>query len=84
MRYSAFIAFFTVTALAPLKYTVRSMTESSVRQTEERHVPADDEYAAVELAREETAQRRLADDGFVFDAGRGTTTGKEEQRKGTR
>lgn len=38
---------------------------------------ADDAYVAAELARDETALRRLIDERFVFNQGDGTTLGRE-------
>lgn len=54
-------------------------SNTSPPQAEERRVlETEDEYVAAEINRDEAALRRLVDDRFVFNAGDGTTSGKEE------
>jgi len=54
------------------------MPATPIEQTEAVLVlAAEDAYVAAELARDEAALRRLVDDRFVFNSGRGTTTDKE-------
>lgn len=45
---------------------------------EERVLAAEDEYVAAEVARDESALRRLVDERFTFNRANGTTSGKEE------
>ena len=55
------------------------MTSPTTQHSEERRVLAtEDEYVAAEVSRDEAALRRLVDDRFQYNTGRGTTTGKEE------
>ncbi len=55
------------------------MTASVRQQTEEQHVmAAEDEYVAAEVARDEAALRRLVDDRFALNTGKGTIVGKEK------
>ncbi len=66
-------------ALSPLIGCAQSMTSPTTQHSEERHVLAtEDEYVAAEVSRDEAALRRLVDDRFQYNTGRGTTTGKEE------
>jgi len=54
------------------------MATTPIEQTEAvRVLAAEDAYVAAELARDEAALRKLVDDRFVFNSGRGTTTDKE-------
>lgn len=52
--------------------------DSSVDSDEQHVLAAEDEYVAAEIAGDEAALRRLVDDAFAFNAGDGTTSGKEE------
>jgi ketosteroid isomerase-like protein len=45
--------------------------------SEHEVLAAEDAYVAAEVARDEAALRRLIDDAFVYNAGTGTTSGKE-------
>jgi hypothetical protein len=55
------------------------MTSATTPHSEEQCVlAAEDEYVAAELSRNEAALRRLVDDSFQYNSGRGTTSGKEE------
>ena len=55
------------------------MTSPTTQHSEERRVLAtEDEYVAAEVSRDEAALRRLVDDRFQYNTGRGTSTGKEE------
>ena len=66
-------------ALSPLIGCAQSMTSPTTQHSEERRVLAtEDEYVAAEVSRDEAALRRLVDDRFQYNTGRGTTTGKEE------
>jgi len=54
------------------------MPATPIEQTEAVRVLAiEDAYVAAELARDGAALRRLVDDRFVFNAGDGTTSGKD-------
>jgi hypothetical protein len=73
------IALLVSLALSPLIGYTQSMTSPSTQQSEEQRVLAtEDEYVAAEVSRDESALRRLVDDRFQYNTGRGTTTGKEE------
>jgi hypothetical protein len=66
-------------ALRPLIGYTQSMTSSNTQHSEEQRVlAAEDEYVAAEVSRDEAALRRLVDDRFQYNTGRGTTTGKAE------
>lgn len=66
-------------ALIPLIGYAQSMTSPTTQHSEEQRVLAtEDEYVAAEVSRDEAALRRLVDDRFQYNTGRGTTTGKEE------
>lgn len=68
----------TATLLGPRAGQAQT-TIAPVRQTDEQRVLAtEDEYVAAELTRDEATLRRLVDDRFVYNSGKGTTSGKEE------
>jgi ketosteroid isomerase-like protein len=65
--------------LGPNANPAQFMTTSNPRQGEEQRIlAAEDEYVAAEVTRDEATLRRLVDDRFVFNSGKGTVTGKED------
>jgi len=79
MRNAVLAAVIVTTALCHLEIQAQAMTASVRQQTEEQHVmAAEDEYVAAEVARDEAALRRLVDDRFALNTGKGTIVGKEK------
>jgi len=79
MRLVFSIALLASLALSPLIGRTQSMTSPTTKHSEEQRVlAAEDEYVSAEVSRDKAALRRLVDDRFQYNTGRGTTTGKEE------
>ncbi len=79
MRLAFSIALLISLALSPLVGYTQSMTSPTTQHSEEQRVlAAEDEYVAAEVSRDEAALRRLVDDRFQHNTGRGKTTSKEE------
>jgi len=79
MRNVVLAAVVATAVLCHLEIQAQAMTASVRQQTEEQRVlAAEDEYVAAEVARDEAALRRLVDDRFALNTGKGTIVGKEE------
>jgi hypothetical protein len=79
MRNAVLTALVASTVLAQMAGHAQVMTTSAPQQTEEQRVlAAEDEYVAAEVARDETALRRMVDDRFAFNSSKGTITGRED------
>jgi ketosteroid isomerase-like protein len=79
MRRAFLAAILASTLLGAPASHAQGTTAASARLSEEQRVlAAEDEYVAAEVARDEATLRRLVDDRFAFNSGKGTVAGKEE------
>jgi ketosteroid isomerase-like protein len=79
MRRALTAAFLASVVLASVASHAQGAAVTTARPAEEQRVlVAEDEYVAAEVARDEATLRRLVDDRFAFNSGKGTVTGKEE------
>lgn len=79
MRLFTFTAIIVIATLTLTASFGQPMSDTNAVHPEQARIFAvEDEYVAAEVARDETALRRLVDDKFRFNTSRGTTTGKEE------
>lgn len=78
MRITVLVTIIAATTLTAHNVCAQNMTPTIALEAEEQRVlAAEDAYVAAEPSRDEAVLRKVADDRFVFNSSRGTTSGKE-------